>query len=300
MPSLSLSDIATFTTIVEHGSLRSAAKELGVKPPAISYRLRQLEKAVGVPLLLRTTRSVELTEAGRRLYERSNPALAEIHEAISDARRTSETPSGTLRIALSHIAFKYCLHDVLTEFRERYPEIVLELSFSDLLVDLAEGEFHAGIREGHLLDQNMIAVKLTGPRRVVHVASPEYLEKNGHPSAPEDLLNHQCILYRFGTSPNTLAWEFEGRDGPVKIDVKGSVFVNDQNARIDAARIGLGIAWFSERVVEREIQRGELKIVLADYAIERQPFYLYFPREYSKLKVLRVFIDFLKQAKKAS
>lgn len=298
MENLSVSDIATFAAIVEKGSLRAAAELLGVKPPAVSHRLQQLEEVVGVPLMLRTTRSVELTEAGRRFYERSNSALHDISEAVSDARRTSETPNGTLRIALSHIAFRYTLLEHLPEFRRRYPEIALDLSFDDMLVDLPKGKFHAGVREGHLLDQSMVAVKLTGPRRIVHVASPDYLDRNGRPSKPEDLLHHECILYRFGTTANTLEWKFTGPDGPTTIDVKSSIAFNDQNARIDAARVGLGIAWFGEKVVEREVRDGELEVILAEYAIERPPFYLYFPREYAQLKILRVLIDFLKSVKR--
>ncbi|MEX0346749.1 MAG: LysR family transcriptional regulator [Rhizobiaceae bacterium] len=294
MNSLPPLDVATFVAIVDHGSLRAAAAALDVKPPAVSHRLKRLEEAVGVPLLLRTTRSVELTEAGRRLFERSRSALLEISEAVSDARRTSEVPNGVLRIALSHIAFRYTLHDSLTGFCRRYPEIGLDLSFDDQLVDLARGGFHAGVREGHLLDENMIAVKITKPRRVVHVASPEYLDRMGRPSMPEDLLDHECILYRFGTTSRILEWKFNTPDGPTTIDVKGKISVNDQNARVDATRLGLGIAWFGERVVEREIRNGELEVVLSDFAIERPPFYLYFPREYAKLKILRVLIDHLK------
>ena len=289
-----LSDIATFVTIVELGSLRAAANALGVKPPAISYRLNRLEEEVGVSLLLRSTRSIELTDAGRRLFQRSNPALHQISDALSDARRTGEIPSGTLRIALSHVAFRYTLADCLAEFHALYPEIELDLSFDDALVDLAEGGFHAGVRIGNLLEQSMIAVKLTGPRRIVHVASPGYLERNGRPSKPVDLLDHECIRFRFGTTKRTLQWKFQDANGVTSIEVGGSVIVNNTTAQIDAARLGLGIAWFGEKIVEREIRNGELEIILSDYVVDGQPFFLYFPREYAQLKILRVLIDFLK------
>ncbi|WP_298558120.1 LysR family transcriptional regulator [uncultured Aliiroseovarius sp.] len=294
MISAQLPDIRTFLAIVDHGSLSAAAGALGVKPPSISYRLGRLEKDVGTPLFVRTTRSLELTEAGQRLYERAYPALKEISAAVLEARQAMEVPSGTLRISLSKIAFQYALADHLADFRSQYPEIAFDLSFDDELVDLAEGGFHAGVRVGNLLDPNMVAVRLTGTRRVVHIASPEYLDKHGRPSTPEDLHSHECIGYRFGTSPRLLEWEFQDSDGLTKIEVNGSIIVNDTSAQIAATLQGLGIAWFGEKIVQAEIARGELEVILGDYAVERPPFFLYFPREYRDLRTLRALIDFLK------
>jgi DNA-binding transcriptional LysR family regulator len=294
MPPPQLPDLGTFVAIVENGSLSAAASKLGVQPPAVSYRLGRLEQEIGAPLFVRTTRSLTLTEAGRRLFDRVNPALGEVSAAIVEARQAMDAPSGTLRIALSKIAFQYTLADHLAEFRAHYPEIKLDLSFDDRLVDLAEGGFHAGVRIGNLLDANMVAVKLTGPRRVVHIASPAYLDKYGRPSTPGDLLSHECIGYRFGTSSRMLEWEFQDKDGLTKIEVQCSIVVNDTSAQIDAARLGLGIAWFGERIVQEDIARGALEVVLDEYAVERPPFYLYFPREYRNLSVLRALVDFLK------
>ncbi len=289
-----LSDLSTFVAIVEHGSLRSAAKALDVKPPAVSFRLARLEKELGVPLLIRTTRSIELTDAGRNLFQRSDVSLREISAAISDARLGSANLEGTLKIAISHIAFKYTLAPVLGEFQEAYPDIKLELSFDDLLVDLAKGGFHAGVRVGDLIDDDMVAVRLTGSRKIVHIASPGYLDRKGRPTNPTDLLKHDCIGYRFGTSSNMLEWEFLGPDGPTVVEVSGNLIVNSTNAQVDAAKLGLGIAWFGEKIVEEEIQRGELEVVLSEYAIERPPFYLYFPKEYRELRILRALVDFMK------
>ncbi len=289
-----LSDLSTFVAIVEHGSLRSAAKALDVKPPAVSFRLARLEKELGVPLLIRTTRSIELTDAGRNLFQRSDVSLREISAAISDARLGSANLEGTLKIAISHIAFQYTLAPVLGEFQEAYPDIKLELSFDDLLVDLAKGGFHAGVRVGDLIDDDMVAVRLTGSRKIVHIASPGYLDRKGRPTNPTDLLKHDCIGYRFGTSSNMLEWEFLGPDGPTVVEVSGNLIVNSTNAQVDAAKLGLGIAWFGEKIVEEEIQRGELEVVLSEYAIERPPFYLYFPKEYRELRILRALVDFMK------
>lgn len=296
MPNLPLSDIATFLSIVEHGTLRAAAKALGVKPPAVSYRLKRLEDEVGAALLLRSTRSMELTDAGRKLLKRSEPALREISAALMDARRTSEEPSGTLRLTLSHVAFHYTLADHLAAFQACYPDIEVDLSFDDAVVDLAAGGFHAGVRVGDRLDQDMIAIRLTAPRRIAHVAAPEYLERRGRPASPADLLDHDCIRYRFERSNTMLEWEFPGAEGPVYLDVVGKIIVNSTPALVDAARLGLGIAWLSEKIVARDIRSGCLEVILNEYATERPPFFIYFPKEYSSLAPLRALVDFLKSA----
>ena len=291
-----LPDLATFVAIVDQGSLRAAATSLGVKPPAVSYRLGRLETAVGAPLFLRTARSLEITEAGKLLYEKSRPALSEISAAVTEAGQAMRALRGTLRIALSKIAFQYTFADHISEFRDRHPEIELDLSFNDELVDLSEAGFHAGVRVGKLIDRDMIAVRLTGNRRVVHVASPDYLDKRGRPATPRDLLTHECIAYRFGTSSKFLEWEFQDADGVTTINLGKGITVNDTSAQIEAARLGLGIAWFGEKIVEREISNGELEVVLGAYSVERPPFYFYFPREYKELRTLRALVDFLKSS----
>lgn len=293
--SASLSDIETFAAIVAHGSLRAAAAALGVKPPAISYRLNRLEAAVGTSLLLRTTRSLELTEAGRRLYQASDPALHDIRTAIRAARDASETPRGTLRLALSHVAFRYALMNRLAAFRALYPEIELDLSFDDAVVDLAQGRFHAGIRIGNVLEQDMIAIRLTGPRKIVHFAAPSYLDAMGRPARPADLLGHDCIRFRFGTSRRFLEWKFRGETGPMTIDVAGPVIVSHTTALVDAARAGLGIAWAAEEMVREHIESGALEVILKGDAVEGEPFYLCYPKEYARLRILRALIDFLKR-----
>ena len=291
-----LSDLATFAAIVEQGSLRGAARVLGVKPATVSYRLKKLESSVGTTLLLRSTRSIELTEAGRRLLQRGRPALAELVAALQDARDQLTSPRGTLRLTLSHVAFRYALADHMAAFLAAYPEIELDLCFDDATVDLAKGGFHAGIRVGNLLDPMMIAVRLTGPRRIAHFAAPHYLERKGRPRVPNDLLNHDCIRYRLITSGELAEWEFQGKKGPTTINVGGRIIVNNTTAQVDAAVLGLGIAWMAEKMVRQEVRSGRLEVVLDDYATERQPFYIYFPRAYADLKVLRALVDFLKCA----
>jgi DNA-binding transcriptional LysR family regulator len=295
MDRLPVDDLAAFHAIVEHGSLRAAAKSLGLKPPAVSYRLKSLEARVGAALLLRTTRSVELTDVGRTLLHRTRPALTELAVALDEAHRHADEPRGTLRVTLSYVAFRYTLADHLFDFRRQYPEIELDLFFDDGILDLAKRGLHAGIRVGNLIDDQMIAVKLTASRKIAYFASPEYLERKGRPSEPRDLSEHECIRYRYVTSGEIMSWPFRGPDDLSRIDVPGSIIVNNTSAMVDAAVQGLGIAWIGEAMVHHEIKSGRLEAILEDYSTELEPFYLFFPKEYSQLRVLRAFVDFMKE-----
>jgi DNA-binding transcriptional LysR family regulator len=295
MERLPVDDLTAFHAIVEHGSLRAAARSLGLKPPAVSYRLKSLEARIGAALLLRTTRSVELTDVGRAVLDRTRPALIELAAALNEARGRADVPSGLLRVTLSYVAFRYTLADRLLEFGRRFPGIELDLFFDDGILDLAKRGLHAGIRVGNLIDDQMIAVKLTGPRKIVYFASPDYLERRGRPSEPMDLLGHDCIRYRYVTSGEIMNWPFRDPDGPGRIDVPGSIIVNNTSAMVDAAIQGLGIAWIGESMVGHEIESGRLEVILEDYAVDLEPFYVFFPKEYAQLKILRAFVDFMKE-----
>ena len=298
MDRLPVDDLSAFHAVVEHGSLRAAARSLGLKAPAISYRIKSLEDRVGAAVLLRTTRSVELTDVGRALLERTRPALVELAAAIDEARGHAGEPNGTLRVTLSYVAFRYTLMEGLADFAKRHSGIKLELFFDDGLLDLARYGLHAGVRVGNLIDDRMIAVKLTGPRKLVYFASPAYLQRRGRPSQPRDLLEHDCILYRYVTSGEIASWPFRGPEGLSRIEVPGSIIVNNTSAMVDAAVQGLGIAWIGKDIVDREMKNGTLEVVLEDFSIEAEPFYLFFPKEYSQLRVLRAFVDFVKAGRK--
>jgi DNA-binding transcriptional LysR family regulator len=276
MERLPVDDLTAFHAIVEHGSLRAAARSLGLKPPAVSYRLKSLEARVGAAVFLRTTRSLELTDVGRALLDRTRPALTELATAFDEVRERASEPNGVLRVTLSYVAFRYTLMDRLADFARRYPRIKLDLFFDDGILDLAGRGLHAGIRVGHLIDDQMIAMRLTASRRLVYFASPGYLKRRGRPSEPRDLLKHACIRYRYVTSGEIMSWSFDGPDGPIRIDVPGSIIINNTSAMVDAAIQGLGIAWIGERMVADEIKSGRLEVILEDYATDLEPFYLFF------------------------
>lgn len=162
-----ISGIEVFLAIVREGSLRAAARSLGVGAPAVSHQLKALERKIGVDLLVRTTRSIELTDAGRALLARAAPAFKEIADAIEGTREIGKSTSGTLRLTLPRSAYKMIIAPVLADFQAQYPDVCLDLSIDEGLVDIVKEGFHAGFRLGDRLTADMVAVRLTGPPRVI-------------------------------------------------------------------------------------------------------------------------------------
>jgi DNA-binding transcriptional LysR family regulator len=294
MSILPVSGLEIFLAVAEHRSLRAAAVKLGVRPPAISYRIKALENQIGIVLFTRTTRSVRLTDAGRALVQRIGPVMSELGAALKEAQGIGRSRKGTVRITLPYIAYEQTIARRLAAFQKKYPEVELDLSFNESFVDVVAEGFHAGIRMGDQIHKDMIAVRLTGPQKVVYFASPDYLAKHGRPKRPQDLLHHNCIRYRYIGSRRMAEWRFNGPGGIVEVDVGGSLIVNSTSALVHAARSGLGIGWLFKSNVEDDLRSGRLVSVLKEFAIERPGFFLYFPKANSRLEILRIFIEFMK------
>lgn len=286
-----LPGLDVFLAVARHGSLRAAAAERGVRPSAISQQLKALERDLGAPLFVRSTRSIRLTDAGELLLLRAEPAMANLVEGLEEIRALSEIPSGILRITVPEFALKLVLMPKLHEFQKAYPGITLEVSVDDGLVDIISKGFHAGIRSGHELNEDMVAVRLTPPLRDAIFAAPSYLNLHGRPKTPEDLAHHVCIIYRFVASKRLERWRFlvDGRE--VDIPVGGRMIVNNTGFILDAAMAGYGIASFYEASVEEYVRDGRLELILKEYVTEYPGLYLYFPKSLQKLRRLRVFID---------
>jgi DNA-binding transcriptional LysR family regulator len=295
MKSIPHAQLETFVAIAQNGSLRRAAEILGLQPPAVSYQLKSLESWIGTPLFIRTTRSVTLTDAGRSLLARAQPALSELAGAVEDARDTGGAQKGSVHITLPFSAHQVILAPHLAAFAAAYPQIELELSFSEAFVDIAAEGFHAGVRMGDLIGEDMIAVRLTPPTRQVVFASPEYLRRHGRPQVPADLLDHNCIRYRYIASGRIADWQFQMPEGTTTVDVRGSLIVNSTVAVIGAARNGIGLSWLVGPDIEDEINQGHLESVLDPFALERAGYFLYFPRANANIRVVRTFIDFMRE-----
>ena len=288
-----ISGIEVFLAIVRQGSLRAAARSLGVGAPAVSHQLKALERKIGVDLLVRTTRSIELTDAGRTLLAGTAPAFEEIIEAIEGTRVIGKSNSGTLRLTLARSAYKMILAPVLADFQARYPDVCLDLSINEGLVDIVKEGFHAGFRLGDRLSTDMVAVRLTGPLTPAYSAAPSYLAAFGRPTHPRDLLNHKCVRYKLVTANRIWDWQFV-EDGQTKIvDPPSRLVFDSMQSVMLAVRDGHGIGWSLRAVIEDDLQAGTLETVLDSYVTQLPPFYLYFPEQNRRLGLLRLFIDFL-------
>jgi DNA-binding transcriptional LysR family regulator len=294
MTALPFHGVDAFLAVAEHGSLRRAAGALGVRPPAVSYQIKALEQRVGTALFVRTTRSVHLTDAGRALLARAKPAMAELAEALEDARRSAGATTGTIRLTLPDVAYKLTIAKKLAAFQRRFPDITLELSFNDAFVDVAAEGFHAGVRLGDHIREDMIAVRLSPPMRQVVFAAPAYFARHGRPQRPRDLLRHSCIRYRYIAAKRFAEWQFDGPDGLTTVDVSGTLIVDSTNALLAAARAGLGIGWLFRPAVAEDLAAGLLESVLDSYAVERPGYFLYYPRANARIEILRQFVDFMR------
>ena len=244
---------------------------------------------------MRTTRSVHLTDAGRSLLSRARPAVAELSAALEAARTAGAATKGKLRLTLPYLAYEMAIAGRLAAFQHRYPDIELELSFSEAFVDIAAEGFHAGLRLGDHIHDDMIAKPLTPPMLQAVFAAPDYLAHSGRPEQPSDLLRHNCIGYRYIASNRMAEWQFQTPDGIATVDVRGSLIVNSTNALLSAARAGIGLCWLFRPAIEADLQSGALVSVLDRFAIQRPGYFFYYPKAHARLRSLQIFMTFMTQ-----
>ena len=293
------SGLTEFMAVAEHGSFRSAAARLRVSAAAVSQAVKTLELRVGMLLFLRTTRSVALTEAGAQLHRRLRSATGEIAEALGEIDALRQRPSGVLRLSVPRIALDLVVLPVLPIFRAAYPDIKVEVDINDASVDIAAEGFDAGVRIGNVVQRDMVAVRLTPGFRWRVLGSPAYLAQHGVPRKPEDLLQHQCIGYRFPTAKLVYRWQFQNKGRPLTVDVAGGIIVNDHLTMIALAKAGTGLVYTADLVAAPDIEAKRLRAVLTAYCISGPGLHLYFPRGSQQQPKLRTFIDCAKQVLRA-
>jgi DNA-binding transcriptional LysR family regulator len=287
--------LAWFILIARHRSFTKAAAEAGVTRAALSQQLKELEKQLGTRLLYRTTRSMSLTEDGQRLYDTLRPHFRGIARAVSGLAEARGEPAGLLRINTSRPAAALVITPYLGEFLARYPQVSVELLTDDALSDIIAEGCDAGLRLGESLAEHMVAVPVTPPLSMAVVASPAYLDRRGVPTAPQDLMTHACIGYRYAGSGALYEWEFadpvSGREVVVSPTCR-FVTGNDQDL-IGAALAGVGLAQHFDATVRPLLDDGRLVRVLADWCAPFAGVHLYVPsRDHMPAKV-RALIDFL-------
>jgi DNA-binding transcriptional LysR family regulator len=283
-------------TVARRGGFAAAATALNMSPSAVSHAVKAVENRLGQPLFARTTRSVALTEAGADFIAAVGPALATVEESIERVRSARGRVAGVLRINVPRLALPLAITPAIVEMSRLHPELTVEVTSDEGLVDIVAAGFDAGVRLGEMIAQDMVALRLTKPFEAVTVASPAYLEMRGVPRSIADLSHHNCIGYRLISSAAAYAWELreDGRD--VSVEVGGSVRVTDSLYARDLAREGVGIAYLFEPLVREDLRTGRLRQVLPAASIEEPGLFLYFPRYASQAPKLRAFIDALRKS----
>lgn len=294
---LSRADLADFTyfiAIAKHGSFRRAALELGVTTSALSHAITALEARHSVRLLNRTTRSVTLTAAGEEVRAMIEGPLEAIGQAAENLDRFRDAPAGRVRINVLEDAVQLLLDPVMPIFVDRYPEVEVDISVSNRLIDVIASGFDAGIRYGGTVPEDMVAQRLSSDIRWVAAASPSYLERFGTPSSPDDLKNHRCIRIRLGND-QLYQWEFEGDGTVFAVVTPGPLTVDASHAAVGLGLSGAGIIYGAEPVLRPYIETGKLKIVLSDWASMGSGFHAYYPGRKHVPTGLRLLIDLIRE-----
>jgi DNA-binding transcriptional LysR family regulator len=287
-----LTGLIAFARAASLGSYTAAARDLSVSPSAISKSVQRLEQHFDLKLFSRTTRSLTLTPEGRDLYERALRILREV-EAIDQAAVASRAePSGTLKITASPPIGLNILAPAIPRFRERYPNLSIDLRLSDPLSDIVEQGIDVAIRVGNLVDSRLIS-KTLAPHRIAAFAAPAYLAKRGTPQQLSDLAQHDCVNFRYQSSGQALRWPFSV-DGNVVEWVPGSAIVIDSSdvvAAVVAAGGGIGIS--PTYVAAPYVARGELIPLFPEYAVARSSITALWPESRRGSPNVKAFVGFL-------
>ena len=293
---VNLDDLRVFAAVARAGGFREASRVGGMSASSASEAMRRLEAALGVRLLHRTTRAVAPTEAGASLLERLDPALAEIASALDVVKGSRDRPAGTLRLNVPTAAARLVLPRILPPFLDAYPDIRVDVTADDELVDILSAGCDAGIRYEQTLDKDMIAIPIgSREQRFALAASPGYIERNGCPSHPRDLLDHPCLRVRFSAGAR-IVWEFERDAEVLKLDPPGPLVANLGNAEllIAAAVAGNGIVYLFEDWLQPHFDSGALQPMLEHWWLRFSGPFLYYPSRRHMPPALRAFVDFIR------
>ena len=288
--------VPEFVAVVEAGGFRAAGRRLGVTGTALSKALRHLEQRLGVTLLVRTTRSVRLTEAGDRFYAASRQALDALQAAAEAVGEMADQPRGTVRLNISSGAEGFLRGPALEGFLRAYPDVELDVIVDEDVGDIVVAGYDAAVRLGEVIEQDMVAVPASGPQRLVVVGAPAYFARHPRPEHPRDLADHVCINWRPGPDAPPYRWEFtEPGGGDFSVAVPARVVANNFALQMRLVTAGLGLTIGMEDGVEPYLDRGEVSPVLEEYCPPFPGYYLYYPQRRQASPALRALIDYLLQ-----
>lgn len=251
-----------FVTVGEEGGFAAAARRLDVSPAAVTRAIVALEDELGVPLLLRTTRNVRMTDAGRQYFDDTRAILASIDEANEAVSGINAEPRGKLSVTASVLFGRAFIMPCIVDYMRRFPQVEVSAHFVDRVVNLVDEGLDVAVRIGHLPDSSLRAVRVGQIRRVL-CAAPAYLEERGMPTHPSDLLQH-TVVSSSAVSPR-VEWHFGLGEEALSVRMTPRLVVTSNDAALDAAVGGLGITRLLSYQVAGPVERGELRLLLEDF-----------------------------------
>ena len=280
-----------FVRIVETGSFSAVAREMGMTQPTVSKQLTALERKLKTRLLNRSTRQLSLTEAGSAYYESSKRIIDTVHEAEGNLGVLQSQLTGVLRVNTSIGLGQAYLGPLLLQFQKNHPGLSLDISYADRFVDLVEEGIDVAIRIGKLNDSTLAARRIGSSMRTV-IATPAYLKQHGAPKVPQDLVNHNCLLYAYLSTGNE--WTFNSPGGEIRVKVSGNFRANNGEAIRQAVFDNLGIAVSPDWLILRELEEGRLVSILPEYAPPPAEINAVYPSARHVSAKVRAFTEFVR------
>jgi DNA-binding transcriptional LysR family regulator len=290
-----VANVGVLAAIVEGGSFARAAESLGLSPSGVSRAVSRLEASVGVRLLDRTTRSVSLTDEGRRLYGEIGPLLTGIEDAFTLTAGASKVVRGRLRVNVDAFFSRMMLAPHVDRFLAQHPELVLELITRDQLGDLVGEGFDIAVRFGQPPSSSLVARKLLETPTLT-VAAPSYLRKRGRPESPSDLARHECILVRDSLTGEPLeTWDYRQGRKVQSVKASGRLMVTEFGTMLGACLAGVGIARIKAIGIRDYLARGDLVELLPDWPGDTFPLHALYPSRHLPAAKVEAFIDFVEE-----
>lgn len=289
-----LTDFTYFLAIARHHSFRRAGLEMGISASALSHALKGLEARLGVRLLNRTNRSVTLTAAGEDLQSAIAEPFEKIAQGVDALNRYRDAPAGRVRINVPVDAADLLFAPVLPVFVERYPDVELDISLSNRLIDVTDGGFDAGVRYGGTVPEDMVAQRLSADIKWIVVGTPAYLERFGRPKHPDDLLQHRCLRFRLGDD-SLYRWEFERNGEELALAVPGTLTFDDSRIILSALMGSAGLMYGPEPLLKEALTAGAIEEILGDWAGPGPGFHIYYSSRRQVPTGLRLLIELIRE-----
>lgn len=285
-----LTSLSAFVQVADLRSFTAAGRRLGISSSAVGKSIARLEERLGVRLFHRSTRKISLTVEGEAFLRRCRRIFMELDAAENELALTSSAPQGKLRVSMPMIGM--LLTPAIDAFANAYPEIELELDYSDRMVDVIEEGFDAVIRTGDLSDSQLKS-RLLGTYRYMVVASPTYIARAGSPDTPEDLPSHRCLRHRWSTTGKLESWRLRRHGDEVDVEIPATIVCNTVEPLVHLAERGAGITCLPSFAVGKQVEIGTLVLLLAGYQEESGALRMVWPSSRHLVPKVRAFVDFM-------